>query len=172
MAMLNNQRVYPVYDRFKRNNDDTPMSLKLEPSSEINAVHDSKNIAWLAGKKNRKWCANVFSPRSKPAAQDRLHPHRPRIQTAGIYLPFRGDDHGDGDDDDGGTCRFGWWSLVYHVRLCRVTHCCCTAASSRWVALWWTSMTNTLPGANLVQNKDGSVYKGICLGATRGKEHV
>ena len=51
MAMLNNQRVYPVYDRFKRNNDDTPMSLKLEPSSEINAVHDSKNIAWLAGKK-------------------------------------------------------------------------------------------------------------------------
>ena len=33
-------------------------------------------------------------------------------------------------------------------------------------------MTNTLPGANLVQNKDGSVYKGICLGATRGKEHV
>ena len=95
MAMLNNQRVYPVYDRFKRNNDDTPMSLKLEPSSsEINAVHDSKNIAWLAGKKNRKWCANVFSPRSKPAAQDRLHPHRPCIQTAGIYLPFRGDDHG------------------------------------------------------------------------------
>ena len=52
MAMLNNQRVYPVYDRFKRNYDDTPMSLKLEPSSsEINAVHDSKNIAWLAGKK-------------------------------------------------------------------------------------------------------------------------
>ena len=119
MAMLNNQRVYPVYDRFKRNNDDTPMSLKLEPSSsEINAVHDSKNIAWLAGKKNRKWCANVFSPRSKPAAQDRLHPHRPCIQTAGIYLPFRGDDHGLSHSN-----LHLYWTNCHHYRMFFFSRC-------------------------------------------------